>query len=63
MSKSKTPDIIAELRDGGRLGVSVTELKRNIGPIINFVATSTREVSVTRQGTVVAKLVPYKQVE
>lgn len=63
MNRFCEPEIIAELRDGGRLGVTVTELKKYMGPIIDFVRQHDRELYVTRHGAVIAKLVPYKSEE
>lgn len=56
----KEPPIIKELRDGGRLGVSVSELRKNMGQIIDFAVDNDREIYITRHGVVIAKLVPYK---
>ena len=61
--RHEASDIIMELRDGRRLGVSVTQLKKNIGKIADLVVACDREVYVTRCGNVIAKLIPYRSKE
>ena len=59
--RGKTSNIIAELRSGERLGISVTQLKINMAQIIIFVFDHNREVYITRHGVVIAKLIPCKK--
>ena len=61
MCAFREPEIIAELRDGGRLAVSVTELKKYMSWIIDFINTYDRELYITRQGVLIGRLLPYRE--
>ena len=58
MQNDSVPNIIIELQGGFRLGISVTELKKHMGRIIDFIDEREKEIFITKNGKVVAKLIP-----